>query len=109
MHGAPRDATDGDTMDMQASARVWSGVVAGGMAAGALTALVTPTKDESLQTKITAGLAGVGIIGGGLLLARSGHMQDGGIAAAVLGAVGLVGGIGAGGAAIGSWLVDRQN
>ncbi len=84
-------------------------LVGGGMAAGALVAAATPSKDESGQTKLTAALAGIGIVGGGLLMAASGRMPDGGLAVLMLGGAGIAGGIGLGGAALGSWLVDRGN
>ena len=86
-----------------------AGIVAVGGVAGATVATLTPTTDESTLTKVAGGIAAVGLVGGFALMRASGRMQDGGIAAALLGAVGFGGGMLAGGAALGSLLVDRSN
>lgn len=81
--------------------------VAGAVGAGI--AAATPTTDESFQTKLSGIVAGTGIVGGAALLKASGRMPDGGLAAIVLGAAALAVGALAGGATLGSFLVDRAN
>lgn len=81
--------------------------VAGAIGAGV--AAATPTKDESFQTKLSGIVAGTGLVGGAALLRAAGSMPDGGLAAIVLGAAAIGVGALAGGATIGSFLVDRSN
>lgn len=83
--------------------------VAAGGAVGAGVAAATSTKDESFQTKLSGIVAGTGLVGGAALIRAAGRMPDGGLAAVVLGAAAIGVGAIAGGATLGSFLVDRQN